>query len=117
MAPVFGDCLSDPGVTLALQDVATTMRSGPFDAILLDVDNGPDGLTRPGNDALYSAAGLARAHAALSPGGILSVWSAAPDRAFTQRLEASGFDVTIHSVRAGRSKRGPKHTIWLARRA
>ncbi|QFU07830.1 Spermidine synthase [Rhodobacteraceae bacterium THAF1] len=117
MALVFGDCLSDPRTTLSIADVADAMRNGPYDAILLDVDNGPDGLTRPGNDALYSAVGLARAYAALSPGGILSVWSAAPDRAFTRRLGDAGFHVTIETVRAGRSKRGPKHTIWLARRS
>ena len=116
MAPVFGDCLSDPRVTLHIGDVADAMADGPWDAILLDVDNGPDGLTRPGNDALYSAAGLARAHAALSRGGILSVWSAHADPAFTKRLAAAGLDTLVETVRAGRSKRGPKHVIWLARR-
>ena len=88
---------------------------GAYDAILLDVDNGPDGLTRKANDRLYDAAGLAAARAALRPGGVLAVWSAHPDPAFTQRLSRSGFTVEAVGVRAGRS-RGARHTIWLAER-
>ena len=89
-----------------------------YDAILLDVDNGPDGLVRAENDRIYSNAGLANARRALRPGGVLAIWSAAPDPRFTRQLERSGFavdDVTV-SARTdakGRGK-GPKHTIWFA---
>ena len=117
MAEVFGACLTDPRTELRICDVRQAIGAGGWDAILLDVDNGPDGLTRAGNDALYSAAGLAAARAALRPGGILAVWSAGPDRAFTARLRQAGLDVDEVRVPAGRTRRGPKHVIWLARRA
>ena len=118
MAPVFGTCLTDPRVEIVVSDVGVLIHAahGSYDAILLDVDNGPDGLTRPGNDALYSKAGLRAAGRALRPGGILAVWSAAPDRAFAERLSGAGFETTTSTVRAGRGKRGAKHTIWLGRR-
>ena len=80
---------------------------GGYDAILLDVDNGPDGLTRAGNDGLYSRAGLAAAKAALKPGGILAVWSAAPDNAFARRLGSAGFAVEEVAVRARAERQGP----------
>ena len=116
MAPVFGDCLSDARVTLRTVDVARAIAEarGGFDAILLDVDNGPDGLTVAGNDALYSDTGLAAARAALSRGGVLAVWSAAPDPAFTRRLSRAGFGAEMHAVRAGRRRRGGRHTVWTA---
>lgn len=116
MAAVFGDCLSDPRVTVQTGDVGDAMRRAPamFDAILLDVDNGPDGLTRADNDTLYQEEGLRAARHALAPGGVLAVWSAAPDPAFAKRLARCGFDARTHSVRAGRSKRGARHTIWIA---
>ncbi|WP_299363318.1 spermidine synthase [uncultured Paracoccus sp.] len=116
MAAVFGNCLSDPRVEVRTGDVGRMIEqaSGAFDAILLDVDNGPDGLTRPDNDGLYGMAGLRSAHRALAPGGVLAVWSAAPDQAFSRRLAGSGFDARTHAVRAGRSRRGARHTIWTA---
>lgn len=116
MAAVFGTCLSDPRVEIRIGDVCAEIRQAEaaYDAILLDVDNGPDGLTRAGNDALYGATGLQAARRALGPGGVLAVWSAEPSAAFTKRLSRSGFDVQEAAVRAGRSKRGPKHTIWTA---
>jgi spermidine synthase len=116
MAAVFGDCLSDPRVEVRPGDVGAVMReaAGAFDAILLDVDNGPDGLTRADNDLLYREDGLHSAHRALAPGGVLAVWSAAPDPAFTKRLSQCGFDVSTHMVRAGRTKSGTRHTIWIA---
>lgn len=116
MRPVFGDSLEDPRVTIAVGDVGASFAApGGWDAILLDVDNGPDGLTRAGNDALYTAAGLRRAHAGLRPGGVLSVWSSGPDRAFGQRLAKAGFAVEETRARAtGRS--GARHVIWLATR-
>ena len=86
-----------------------------YDAILLDVDNGPDGLTRDANEGLYSAAGLATAKSALRPGGILAIWSAAPDARFTRRLTAAGFQVEEIGVRARSNGKGPRHVIWFAR--
>ena len=76
-----------------------------FDAILLDVDNGPEGLTRKANDALYSSSGLKAAHAALRPGGVLAVWSSGPNPPFTKRLAQAGFDVNEVAVRATRKRR------------
>jgi spermidine synthase len=117
MADLFAGCLDDGRVTLVEGDVAGLIRAGAgsFDAILLDVDNGPDGLSRPGNDALYDHAGLAAAYAALMPGGVLSVWSSAPDADFTRRLRRAGFAVEEAHVRAN-GKRGARHVIWLATR-
>ncbi|MBE9640631.1 spermidine synthase [Salipiger mangrovisoli] len=119
MASVFKDCLADPRVEIRLGDVGAEIRAaeGAFDAILLDVDNGPDGLTRSGNDSLYSEAGLSAARRALTKGGVLAVWSAHPDDAFSRRLSRGGFEAHAHMVRAGRTKRGSRHTVWIARRA
>lgn len=119
MAAVFGECLSDPRVEIRTGDVGAAIcaETGAFDAILLDVDNGPDGLTVAGNDALYSEAGLKTARRALTAGGVLAIWSAAPDQAFAKRLSRCGFDVSEHNVRAGRTKRGARHTIWIALRS
>tara|TARA_R110002020_G_scaffold39991_3_gene118312 strand:+ start:2011 stop:2685 length:675 start_codon:yes stop_codon:yes gene_type:complete len=116
MAPVFGGCLEDPRVSLIKGDVGHPIRerAGQRDAILLDVDNGPEGLTRTGNDALYAAEGLAAAFRALRPGGVYSVWSSAPDPAFTRRLRQAGFAVTEVPTRASTKKRGARHMIWLA---
>ncbi|MFK7942644.1 MAG: spermidine synthase [Paracoccaceae bacterium] len=118
MGDVFGDCLSDPRVVVRTTDVAELIRNAAaqYDAILLDVDNGPDGLTRPDNQSLYSEAGLAAARQALTPGGVLAIWSAAPDDAFTRRLSRCGFEAEAVGVWAGHRRRGARHTIWLARR-
>ncbi len=88
-----------------------------WDAILLDVDNGPDGLTRAGNDRLYDRAGLLAIRAALRPGGVLAVWSSAPDPAFTRRLQKAGFAVDEVKVRAAGERKGAHHIVWLARKA
>jgi hypothetical protein len=87
-----------------------------YDAVLLDVDNGPEGLTRKDNDWLYSPAGLAAAFATLRPAGVLAVWSVSPDRAFTQRLRDAGFDVDEVRARSRGGRRGAWHSIWLAER-
>ncbi len=117
MAELAAGCLDDPRVDLAVGDVAAVIAGATrrYDAILLDVDNGPDGLTHPANDRLYSPAGLATAKAALKPGGILAIWSAAPDARFTRRLSASGFRVEEVGVRARSNGKGPRHVIWFAR--
>ena len=85
-----------------------------YDAILLDVDNGPDGLTHEANDRLYSMAGLAAARKALRSNGILAIWSSEGDARFTSRLHKSGFAVEVKTVPARSSGKGAKHTIWLA---
>lgn len=116
MAALTAGCLDDPRVRIAESDVAGLIEqaTGAYDAILLDVDNGPDGLTHPGNQRLYSMRGLAAANKALRPGGILAIWSAAPDAAFTRRLVQSGFTVEQVTVRARANGKGPRHTIWFA---
>ena len=116
MAAVTDGCLDDRRVSLTMGDVAASMREATarFDAILLDVDNGPDGLTRAENDSLYSPRGLASAMNALRPGGILAVWSAAPDTAFARQLERTGFTVETVRVRARENGKGAAHIIWFA---
>ncbi len=116
MAALTAGCLDDPRVTLVERDVAEVIADarGTYDAILLDVDNGPDGLVRGANDRLYSERGLAIARAALAPGGVLAVWSAAPDTAFRRRLKMAGFVVDEVTVRAQSNGKGPVHTIWFA---
>ena len=117
MSDVFGDSLADSRATIREADVGELIRSGAsaFDAILLDVDNGPDGLTRRANDALYGLAGLGAARRALRAGGVLAVWSAKPDPKLTARLRKANFAVDVLAVPAGRS-RGGKHVIWIATR-
>ena len=116
MTAITAGCLDDPRVDLRLDDVADLIGAadGGYDAILLDVDNGPDGLTRDANDRLYAARGLASARRALAPGGILAVWSAAADAAFGRRLAQAGFAVDEVKVRARANGKGPIHTIWFA---
>lgn len=116
MAELMAGCLDDPRVQIVYDDVAALIAGarGSYDAILLDVDNGPDGLTRNENDRLYSMAGLASAKRALAPGGVLAVWSAAPDAAFTRRLKESGFVSDEVVVRARSNGAGPRHVIWFA---
>lgn len=113
MAVVHGDSLRDPRTHIVEADVAEPIADGDWDAILLDVDNGPDGLTRPGNDRLYGARGLAIARRALRPGSVLAVWSSAPSAAFTRRLVEAGFTVDEVVARAHRSA-GARHRIWFA---
>ncbi|SMQ70673.1 hypothetical protein SAMN06295905_1909 [Devosia lucknowensis] len=118
LRPLHGDSLDDPRVSIHLGDVATAIGGGkPFDAILLDVDNGPDGLFRPANDRLYGAAGLAAARAALTPGGHLAVWSSHPDARFTKRLRQTGMQVDEITVRARNNGKGDRHTLWFATRS
>ena len=116
MAVIFGDSLTDKRVAVREADVGTLMRVGKptYDAILLDVDNGPDGLSRAANDGLYNTAGLEAARTALRPGGLLAVWSAAPDRDFSQRLRRTGFAVEEITARS-RGTRGARHVIWIGK--
>jgi spermidine synthase len=119
MADIFGDGLSDPRVSVREADVADLIRSGrsTYDAILLDVDNGPDALSRETNNALYNLKGLRAAHAALRPDGVLGVWSSGPDLKFAKRLRDAGFEVEELKVRASGKRGGARHVIWVATRA
>ncbi|WP_299308310.1 spermidine synthase [uncultured Croceicoccus sp.] len=116
MAALTAGGLDDGRVTVVQDDVGAVIARGraTYDAILLDVDNGPDGLVREGNDRLYTRAGLQAARAALRPGGVLAIWSAAPDTAFARRLRATGFEVEETIVRARSNGKGPRHVIWFA---
>jgi spermidine synthase len=115
MAELTADCLSDPRVSIHETDVGGLIASerASFDAILLDVDNGPDGFSRSINDRLYDLRGLQAARKALRPKGMLAVWSAAPDREFAIRLGRAGFAVEEIKVRANKG-RGGRHVIWAA---
>lgn len=97
MRTITNGCLDDPRVQLVQDDVAILIdaASEGYDCILLDVDNGPEGLTRHVNDWLYSDDGLAAAHSALRPSGILAIWSASHDDRFAGRLARSGFAVSV----------------------
>jgi spermidine synthase len=117
MAHIFDGSLQDRRLVIHEADVADLIGAAPraaYDAILLDVDNGPGGLNREANDRIYEAEGLNAARKALRPGGLLAVWSAAPDAPFVQRLRRSGYAVEEKHVRATASGRGARHVIWLA---
>lgn len=118
MARVFDDSLVDPRVDIVEADVGSLIEAARscYDAILLDVDNGPDGLTRESNDCLYRAEGLRAARTALRPGGILAIWSSTSDSGFTRRLHNAGFGVDEVIVRANGARRGARHVIWIAAR-
>ena len=116
MAELFDGCLDDERVVVREGDVIGLIQpaSQAYDAILLDVDNGPAGLTRKANDDLYAPGGLRAAHRALRPGGVLAVWSSAPDPAFTRRLRDTGFHTEELKVRASTKGSGARHIIWMA---
>lgn len=113
-----GHPLKDARAQVEIGDVIATLRSSTarFDAILLDVDNGPDAFTDTTNASLYGDRGLASIRGALKPGGVVAVWSAWEDRRFEQRLKYAGFTVEVERVRARLKRGGPRHTIFLARK-
>ncbi len=117
LGPLAGEPLKDTRVEVDVRDVVGTLRANPerFDAVLLDVDNGPDAFTESSNASLYNDRGIAAMRAALRPGGVLAVWSAWEDRKFEQRLKWAGFSVEVQRVRARLTKGGPRHTIFLGR--
>lgn len=123
MAELTGEGLSDPRLDLKICDVAALIDDAndgtcaKFDAILLDVDNGPDGIVRDANNRIYSRTGLAKARDALKPGGILAVWSAGPDAAFSKRLRDTGLEIVEWNVRSRPNNKGAHHVIWFARKA
>jgi spermidine synthase len=108
--------LEDPRVAVVERDVAEIIAGGPaaFNAVLLDVDNGPAALSVTRNDGLYTASGLAAIRWCLRPGGVFGVWSADPDRAFEKRLRKAGFEVSVETVAARHGAKGPKHTVFVA---
>jgi spermidine synthase len=116
MAELFGGSLDDPRASIRHADVVDVISSHPsaFDAILLDVDNGPEGLIRKANDALYDLKGLKTIHRALRPSGVLAVWSSGPNPPFTKRLGRCGFAVNEVAVRATTRGSGARHLIWFA---
>lgn len=118
MQDLTADCLEDDRVFLIEDDVAMLIDAAEegYDAILLDVDNGPDGLTRRINDRLYSRDGLRSAMRALKPHGILAIWSAEPDYNFVERLHQADFDVSEVRVRERSNGRGARHVIWFAQK-
>ena len=117
LAPLAGRPLEDPRVELEPTDVGAVLRrAGPrWDAILLDVDNGPAALTRKANQALYGDTGLEVAKRALRAGGVLAVWSASPDKSFEKRLGKAGFKAESREVPARGSAGGPMHTLFFGR--
>jgi spermidine synthase len=119
LGPLARHPLKDKRVVVDVNDVAATLRASPrrFDAVLLDVDNGPAAFTASHNAGLYDDRGLAAARAALKPGGVLAVWSSREDRRFEQRLRYGGFNVTVERVRGRLKKGGPRHTIFLGTHA
>ena len=122
LAHLTGDTLDDPRGDIVIADVAALVddavdgTTARYDAILMDVDNGPDGIVRDGNERLYTRTGIGRMRDALNGGGLLAIWSAAPDHKFTGRLKDAGLQVDVQTVRARPNNKGPHHTIWFARR-
>jgi len=120
LGPLAGHPLDDPRARLVVGDVGGVLRSGraAFDAIILDVDNGPEAFTVASNAWLYGREGLAKVHAALRPGGRLVVWSAVESAVFRQALRAAGFAVEVVPVRArGAVKKGSRHWLFVGRRS
>jgi spermidine synthase len=108
-----GHPLKDPRASVKIQDIALSLQTEQeeYDAILLDVDNGPEGLTRDSNNWLYSPDGLTAAYTALRPGGVLAVWSSTPEKSFAMRLRKMGFET--EEVRISSSSHDDRHVIWL----
>jgi spermidine synthase len=115
LGPLAGHPLEDKRVRVEGGDVALILSSrlGPFDAVLLDVDNGPAAFTASSNAGLYDDRGVAAAHAALTMNGVLAVWATREDRKFVQRLRDGGFSVEVQRVRGRLKSGGPHHTIFL----
>ncbi len=116
MAELFGDSLGDPRTVICHADVIDVIQSSAsaFDAVLLDVDNGPEGLIRQANDALYDLKGLKAIRRALRPHGVLAVWSSGTNSLFSKRLRSAGFEVDEVGVRATTRRSGAHHVIWFA---
>ena len=119
LAHLAGFPLQDSRVEVREQDVLEVLAQerGKLDGVLLDVDNGPGGLTTSENDQLYGKQGIARCWQALATGGVLVTWSAHPDPSYVARLEHAGFAVQMQMVRAGGpSRKGARHQLFVAER-
>jgi spermidine synthase len=118
LGPLAGHPLKDKRVRVEVGDVRAILGSSTdkFDAVLLDVDNGPDAFSASDNAGLYDDRGLAAARAALKMDGVLAVWSAREDRKFEQRLRYGGFAVEVERVRGRLKKGGPHHFIFLGQK-
>jgi spermidine synthase len=118
LGPLAEHPLKDKRVKVDIRDVSVVLRdaASQFDAVLLDVDNGPAAFTTDANAGLYDDRGLAAARAAMKPHGLLAVWSAREDRKFEQRLRYNGFRVEVQHVRGRLKKGGPRHVIFLGHR-
>ncbi len=119
LGPLANHPLKDKRVQVETADVLATLssRRDHFDAVLLDVDNGPAALATSNNDELYNHRGIAAAHAALKKEGVLAIWAAQDDRKFEQRLRDARFDVQVHHLRGRLKKGGPRHTIFLSHKS
>jgi spermidine synthase len=118
LGPLAKEPLQDKRVRVEMGNVATTIRSREtqFDAVLLDVDNGPAALTDANNAGLYDDRGIAAAHASLKKEGVLAIWAVKEDRKFVQRLREGGFDAQALRARGRLIKGGPRHTVFVARK-
>ncbi len=121
LGPLAGRPLEDPRVTLVCDDVVRVIQrsTDAYDAILLDVDNGPIAMTVRGNWRLYSPEGLRDIHRALRPDGVLVVWSASADKPFAKRMRQAGFDAQMRRVGArtgSRPTKGETHVLLVGRR-
>ena len=114
LGPLAEHPLDDPRTEVVLGDVGKLVRAsnGQFDAILLDIDNGPTAMSDRGNSWLYTAPGLAAVRRALRPGGGLAIWSIGDEPSFERRLQSAGFTATQHRLRA-HGTRGPWHVIFV----
>lgn len=119
LGPLAGEPLNDSRVRVRIDDIAITLgaRRGQFDAVLLDVDNGPAAFAGSNNTGLYDDRGIAAAFASLKMDGVLAVWSAREDRKFEQRLRHGRFEVEVERVRARLKQGGPSHTIFLGHKS
>lgn len=113
-----GMALDDPRVEVLERDIVEVFGEGVhrYDAILLDVDNGPRAVGRPTNAWLYMPEGLAEMREALNPGGVIAIWSAGPEPTFSERLRAAGFDVVLHRTQSHAAKTKERHFIWIGTR-
>ncbi|MCB1430141.1 MAG: hypothetical protein KDJ66_13625 [Nitratireductor sp.] len=118
MSELFGASMEDPRVVIHIGDVGPLIAGSKarYHAILLDVDNGPEGISRADNDAIYSPKGLGAAKSALKPGGVLGVWSQGPDAAFHGRMKQSGLKTEEVRVKANAGRKGARHVLWFGTR-
>lgn len=119
LAPVNGLLLKDPRVKIFTEDVFNIIGRAPeahYDAIMLDVDNGPVAMVQGGNDRLYDRNGIDLIMHALKPGGRVAFWSASMDKPFEKRLKKAGYDVLVQGAKAYEQAKKFSHTIYVVER-